>query len=307
MIHVRRTVAVSLAVAALAALTGCGASSGASSVAAAHAAEAAQQTPRDEHLRDLLSEHLLAAGTLRVGTDASYAPASSFGSDGRTVIGFEPDLVAAVGRVLGLEIELVPLPFDGLLDDVAAGRIDVAMSAMTDTAERQAKADFVNYFSAGTSILVRRGNPDGILELGDLCGRRVAVERATVQVDMVERSQRRCGSTPIQVRALPDNAQALVELRTGRADAVLSDYPPAAELANGTRTRAYYQLAADTQYEPGLYGVAVAKDQPRLRDAVHGALERVINSGEYDRILSRWRVEQGAVRQPSINAAGLPS
>ena len=73
---------------------------------------------------------------------------------------------------------------------------------------------------------------------------------------------------------MPDNAQALLELRTGRAVAVLSDYPPAAELANGARTRAYFQLAADTQYEPGLYGAAVAKDRPRLRDAVHGALER---------------------------------
>ena len=302
----RRTAAVSLALAALAVLTGCAASSGAAApVTAAAQSNSGPRTPRDQHLHDLLPPDLVASGTLQVGTDASYAPASSFASDGRTVVGFEPDLLAAMSRVLDIEVELVPLPFDGLLDDLQDRRIDIAMSAMTDTAERQAKADFVNYFSAGTSILVRRGNPDAILELGDLCGRRVAVERGTVQVDLVERSQRRCGSAPIDVRALPDNAQALLELRTGRADAVLSDYPPAAELANGTRTRAYFQLAADTQYEPGLYGAAIAKDRPRLRDAVHGALERIMNSGEYERILTRWQVEQGAVRQPSINAAAL--
>ena len=303
---VRRTAVLSLALAALALLPACSASS-ASTVQAATTSHAGSgpKTPLDEHLHELLPPDLVASGTLRVGTDASYAPASSFASDGRTVVGFEPDLLASVGRVLGVEVELVTLPFDGLLDDVAAGRIDVAMSAMTDTPERQVKADFVNYFSAGTSILVRRGNPRAILELGDLCGRKVAVERGTVQVDMVERSQHRCGATPIQVLAMPDNAQALLELRTGRADAVLSDYPPAAELANGTRTRAYYQLAADTQYEPGLYGAAVAKDRPRLRDAVHGALERIVNSGEYTRILTSWQVEQGGVRQPSINAAAV--
>ena len=299
----RGAAVLALAVVALtASLAGCGSSAGPSSSAAAGTGA---QTPFDESLRDLLPSDLVASGTLRVGTDASYAPASSFAQDGRTVVGFEPDLLAAVGRVLDMRVELVPLPFDGLLGDLADGRIDIAMSAMTDTPERQLEADFVNYFSAGTSILVRRGNPEGILELGDLCGRTVAVERGTVQVDMVERSQRRCGDRPVELLELPDNAQALVELRTGRAVAVLSDYPPAAELANGARTRAHFQLASDTQYEPGLYGAAIDKDRPRLRDALHGALERVITSGEYDRILTDWRVSQGAVRQPSINAAAV--
>jgi len=286
----------------LLALTGLLAGCSPSSAAAPPRAQAAR-TPLDQALHDLLPGDLRASGTLRVGTDASYAPASSFAQDGRTIVGFEPDLLAAVGRVLGIDVELVPLPFDGLLDDVQTYRIDIAMSAITDTPERQATADFVNYFSAGTSIVVRRGNPEGVLELRDLCGSTVALERGTVQVDLVARVQSRCGDRPVVVHRLPDNAQALLELRTGRAVAVLSDYPPAAELANGVRTRAYFQLAADTQYEPGLYGAAVAKDRPRLRDAVHAAFERLMASGEYDRILRHWEVEQGAVNRPSINAA----
>ena len=289
---------------ALLALTGLLAGCSSSSAAAPPRAEAAQ-TPLDDDLHALLPSDLRASGSLRVGTDASYAPASSFAQDGRTIIGFEPDLLAAIGRVLGVDVELVPLPFDGLLGDVSAGRIDIAMSAMTDTSERQVDADFVNYFSAGTSIVVRRGNPEGVLELGDLCGSTVAVERGTVQVDLLTRSQSRCGASPVEVLEMPDNAQALLELRTGRAVAVLSDYPPAAELANGVRTRAYFQLASDTQYEPGLYGAAIAKDRPRLRDAVHGALERLMASGEYDRVLRDWQVERGAVRRPSINAAAV--
>ena len=296
----RRSTAVASALLALTGLL-----AGCTSTSAAAPTAAAPRTPYDATLHELLPDDLQASGTLRVGTDASYAPASTFAQDGRTIIGFEPDLLAAVGRVLGVDVELVALPFDGLLQDVSTGRIDVAMSAMTDTPERQATADFVNYFSAGTSIVVRRGNPHGVLELGDLCGRTVAVERATVQVDLLSRAQARCGSSPIVVQEFPDSAQALLELRTGRAAAVLSDYPPAAELANGERTRAHFQLASDTQYEPGLYGAAVAKDRPRLRDAVHGALERLMASGEYERVLRAWQVERGAVRQPSINAAAV--
>ena len=80
---------------------------------------------------------------------------------------------------------------------------------MTDSAEREKKADFVNYFAAGTSIVVQRGNPHGIADLKDLCGQVVAVETATVQVDLLRRAQSRCQARPIAVRTYKTNADAL--------------------------------------------------------------------------------------------------
>jgi polar amino acid transport system substrate-binding protein len=93
-----------------------------------------------------------------------------------------------------------------------------------------------------------------------------------------------------------------VQLRTGRAVAVLNDLPPAAYLATGPRTKAHYQLATTTQYEPGLYGVVVAKDQPGLRDAVQGACEELLRSGAYREDLARWGVRAGAVTRISIDS-----
>ena len=279
-----------------------GALSAGCSGTASSAVPAAPVTAADPALRDLLPEPVRAAGVLRIGTDASYPPASSFASDGRTVVGFEPDLAAAVGRVLGLRVEMVPTPFSDLIDAVEGHELDLAMSAMTDTAEREEVVDFVDYFTAGTSVVVRRGNPKGVLDLADLCGRDVAVEVGTVQVDLLERAQGRCRpENPIRVRTFDDNAEALLQVRTGRATAVLSDYPPAVELVTNPRTRAHYQLAADTQYEPGLYGIAVAKDAGTLRDALHGALERVMASGEYADVLGRHGVREGLIGQPSVN------
>jgi polar amino acid transport system substrate-binding protein len=57
-------------------------------------------------------------------------------------------------------------------------------------------------------------------------------------------------------------------LPSGRAVAVLNDLPPAAYLASEATTKANYQLASNIQYEPGLYGIAIAKDQTQLRDAI---------------------------------------
>ncbi len=290
----RRPAALLLALAALLALPGC---------RSTPPVAADAPTAVDPALRELLPPSVRARGTLRIGTDAAYPPANSFASDGRTIVGFEPDLAGAVGRVLGVRAELVVTPFDQLLPAVAGSRLDLAMAAITDTAERERSVDFVDYFTAGTSVVVRRGNPEGILDLNGLCGQTVAVEKATVHVDLLGRLQSRCQGSRIVVKTYENNAKALLQLRTGRAAAVLNDYPPAVALVNEPRTRAYFQLAADTQYEPGLYGVAVSKSAPLLRDAVAGALERVMRSGEYRRILTAHGVEQGAVPRALVNAA----
>lgn len=285
-----------------AALTAAGLALAVAGCAAGTAEPAAQGPTLDAALHERLPADIRQSGTLTIATDASYPPASFFAPDGRTVIGFEPDLAAALGGVLGVRVKFVVTDFVDALDDVRAGRADVVISAMTDTEERERQADFVNYFSAGSSILVQRGNPHGVSEIEDLCGHVVAVERGTVQVDLLERNQERCADRPIRVREHLTNADALVELRTGRATAVLNDYPPAAYLSTDPRTQADYQLASDTQYEPGLYGIAVDKDEPRLRDALQAGLERLVSTGDYARVLAEWDVTEGAVNTITVNA-----
>jgi polar amino acid transport system substrate-binding protein len=288
-----------LAVAAAALLLG---AAGACAIEASRSGSPGAEPAFVTALRARLPAQVRRAGVLTVATDASYAPASFFAPDGRTVVGFEPDLASAVGSLLGLKVRFVVTDFVRALDEVQGDRVDVVMSAMTDTAERERHADFVNYFSAGTSILVQRGNPHGITAIEDLCGEVVAVERGTVQVELLEHTQLRCTGEAIEVQAHPTNADALVELRTGRAAAVLNDYPPAAYLATEPLTQADYQLASDTQYEPGLYGIAVPTDETRLRDALQAALHRLVATGEYARVLERWDVAEGAVRTITVNA-----
>jgi polar amino acid transport system substrate-binding protein len=265
-------------------------------------ASAKTHSPKvDSSLRDQLPQSVRERGVLRVGTDASYAPMSFFGPDGRTIVGVEPDLAERLGDVLGVKVRFVQTDFTKLLTKVARGDLDLAMSAMTDTAPRAKVDDFVDYFTAGTSIVVQRGNPDGITEIEDLCGRDVAVEQGTTQVDLLARAEKNCGA-PIHVKTFSTNSDALVQLRTGRVVAVLNDLPPAEFLVNDSRTKSEYQLASTAQYEPGLYGVVVPKDQRGLREAVQGALEELLHDGDYAEVLAAWHVSDGAVDRISVNA-----
>jgi len=277
-------------------LAGCGGST--SSVPTA-----AQTARFDQKLHEMLPVSVRNRGVLRVGTDASYAPMSAFGPDGLTIIGMEPDLGVQIGRILGVRLEFGNASFTTLLGRVAGGDLDLAISAITDTPERARSVDFVNYFKTGTSIVVQRGNPAGVTELNDLCDKAVAVEKGTVQEDLLKRAQTNCDSKRILVKTYPTNSDALVRLRTGRAVAVLLDFPPAVFLVNDPRTRSQYQLASTQQYEPGPYGIAVAKDQPGLRDAVRGALEQLLRNGVYTDVLARWHVQDSAVHQITINSS----
>ncbi len=280
---------------ATAVLTACGSGPADEGTAAAPAVQV------DQQLRALLPDDVREAGTLTVATDASYPPASSFAPDGRTVVGFEPDLMTAIGELLGVRIELRTWDFDSMLPALAAHEFDLVVSAMTDTVERQEQADFVNYFRAGTSIVVQRGNPHGIHDLADLCGQRVAIESGTVQEGLIQRSQTRCDDDPIQMVTFTTNDDALVELRTGRAAAVLNDYPPAVFVTTNERTGGAFQLVSDVQYEPGLYGIGVADDRPELRDALAAALAELLDAGVYERILADWDVASGAITDVTVN------
>ncbi len=294
----RRAVTVAGVLAVLAA-GGCGASAAESSASAG--LDLTGAVTADESLRAMLPQAARDRGFVRMVTDASYAPMEHFAADGRTIIGFEPDLAAALGAVLGIKVEMVFGDFATALDEVRKGTYDGVFSSMTDTAAREKKADFVNYFSTGSAILVQRGNPQHITDLTGLCGQRVAVEAGTIQEDMLSRDQAKCGNRPMTLDAGRTGADALLRLRTGRTVALLIDYPPAVALVTDSLTDAYYELASDQQYEPGLYGIAVAKENTALRDALQAALTRLIRTGTYGELLQRWNLTSGGVTEATIN------
>ncbi|WP_430780340.1 ABC transporter substrate-binding protein [Actinoplanes sp. G11-F43] len=256
---------------------------------------------RDAALYERLPGTVRDRGFIRFVTDASYAPMEYFAADGRTIIGFEPDLAAALGNVLGIRVEMVMGDFATSLDEVNDGTYDGVLSAMTDTGQRRERADFVNYFNTGTSILVQRGNPRGIHTLLDLCGNSAAVKKGTYQEKMLLTLRKTCSDRGLTMHSVATNADALVELRTGRVTAALQDFPPASFVSTDERTSAFFQLASEEQYEPGLFGIAVDKGNTELRDCLRDALQRLIDSGVYADLLARWELTASAVPAATVN------
>lgn len=252
-------------------------------------------------LASLLPQDVRDKGTLVVGSDVAYPPVEFFDTDGKTVIGIDPDIAKAIGAQLGITLKLENGTFDGLITSLKSKRIDLIMSAMSDTKKRQAEIDFVDYFTAGTSIIVKKGNPEGIKGLDDFCGKTIALQRGTTQDDVATAQQAKCKATGKELKVLKfdRDTEALLQVKQGRAVADMNDFPVAAYTAK--QDPSTYEVVGE-QIEAGPYGIGVRKTDTALRDALQKALQAIIDNGEYTRILEKWNVTQGAVTTATVNA-----
>ncbi len=124
-------------------------------------------------------------GKLHVGMEMAFAP-MEFKDELKKPAGADVELAQALGKALGVEVELVDMEFDGLIAAVKSGQVDVAISAMTVTPERSAEIDFIPYLEMGSGVLVVMGNPKRIARPESLCGKTVAVQEGTSQVQAVK-------------------------------------------------------------------------------------------------------------------------
>jgi polar amino acid transport system substrate-binding protein len=289
----------------LLALTGCGGSSsdnstitapsGGTSAGPSTAASGDASDPKS-----LLPDSIKKAGVIRAATDGTYPPNEFTATDGKTLEGFDIDLGNAIAQRLGLKIEFANAKFDSIITGITAGRYDMSLSSFTDNKKRQEKVDFVDYFTAGTSILVKKGNPQHISKLEDLCGKNVALESGTVQVTIAQAAKCPNGGK-INVTQLPDDSTARLQVKTGRAVADMNDFPVAAYTAKTSGGGNDFEVVG-TQYETAPYGIAVNKQLTGLRDAVQATLKAMVADGSYDTILKKWDIEQGALKDITINA-----
>ncbi len=234
----------------------------------------------------------LADGVLNVGSDIAYAPFEFYIEGTTTPDGLDIDLAEAIAAELGVDIEFLNIGFDGIIPALDVEDFDVLISAMTITDERSETIDFVPYITVGTGIVVPAGNPDGIGGVADLCGKTVAVQVGTIQVDILEAQNESCDEA-IEIVVFESNPVAVEDLRTGGSDANFSDFPVAAEdaaLSEGALE------VVDTQIDPEPYGLGVRKTSTELKAALSEALQAIIDDGTYASILADWDLEAVALQ-----------
>jgi polar amino acid transport system substrate-binding protein len=220
------------------------------------------------------------SGPLRVCSDIPYEPFEF--EDPTSPIGysgFDIELIAAVAELLGRDVEIIEAGFDALTSGNAftAGQCDLAISAMTITAERAEQIDFSDvYYESVQSLLVPEGST--IASIADLvAGVRVGVQSGTTGEEYAEEFVP--GATIVGFDNAGDLLTALV---AGQVDAVLQDEPvnAAHALQFGTQVVEIYETDES-------YGIAFGKGSPLVAQ-VNAALTTLRADGTYDALFEKY-------------------
>jgi len=216
----KQVVVVLLLIAALLTLSACAAVQPAAQSGAADSNKLAQ---------------IKAAGKIVVGTSADYPPYESIDADGNFV-GFDMDLIRAIGEKLGVAVEIQDMPFDSLIAAVQEGKIDAVIAAMQATAERDTQVDFtIPYRMTRDAFAAAAGTTLVIESPEDAAGMSIGAQTGTVQEGWIQRALVETGLTPADMVFSYERAdQAALDVANGRIQLLLMDAEPAMELAKET-------------------------------------------------------------------------
>lgn len=244
------------------------------------------------------------AGKLTVATSVGYPPFEQYDTDGKTIVGIDADIAKALGEQLGVPLELQDTKFDGIIPGLAAGRYDMAMSGMSDTAERQKQVSFVDYFAAGPGILTTPANASKYTSLDTLCGVAVAVSSGTVNADDAAAQSTKCeadGKPAIEVTTYGADSESIQALKTGRADVFLVDSSSGATVA--AQSDGAFVMGPNYQEIP--FGIVMPKDSTDLITAIQKAMDTLKQDGTYTKILADWDQPQGELDTITVNGSAV--
>jgi polar amino acid transport system substrate-binding protein len=249
-----------------------------------------------------LPASIKAKGEIVVAIMPNYPPMDFKDPATNTLTGLDYDLGNALAQRLGVKIKWQETGFEQMINALTTDRVDMVLSGMTDTAERQASVTFVDYFTSGPQFYTLQKNA-ATNEIIDLCGKKVGTSRRTTfPAEIAEWSKANCeaaGKPAINVIGTEGSADARAQLRQSRIDAAMQ----------GSETLPYLKTQEKDMYKTvGLpiskqfTGLGVSKKKPELSEAVKVALQSMVDDGSYQAILKKWDLELGAIQTVTINA-----
>ncbi len=298
---IRRTALAAVALtSATLALAGCGGGSSDSTGSAAASSSPLPSVSADDALAAQVPQAIAEDGVLSVGSDTTYAPSEFIAEDGSTIVGFDVDLFTLVAQKLGLEAEFTTAPFDSIIAGVGSQKYEVGVSSFTVNAEREAQANMISYFNAGTQWATKAGNP-GQIDPDNACGKRIAVQKATVQVEDITARSQKCtdaGQPAITIDQYDAQSDATAAVVSGKDEAELADSPVVAYAVK--QTGGQLELLGEV-YDAAPYGYVVAKEQAEFAQVLADAVKSLVADGTYQQVLERWGVQAGAITDPAVN------
>ena len=226
----------------------------------------------------VLSSLSFSAKKLYVGTNAEFMP-YEYLENGK-MVGFDIDLMDAIGKELGYEIVWSNMGFDGLLPALQMKKIDAVIAGMSQTPERQKAVTFSMPYMLVSSdehfVIVNENSP--LVKKEELKGKKVGVQIGTIQ----EEFAKELGATPQLYNSWTG---ALMDLQNNKIDAVIIADVTGEEYLKSMSGLKKVDVVIDTQ--PGA-SIALRKGETKLAEQINQAILKLDNDGTYFQILQKY-------------------
>jgi ABC-type amino acid transport substrate-binding protein len=220
-------------------------------------------------------------GKIVVGMMAATPPYEFHAVDGGKdkIIGSDIKLIDEVTKDLGVKYEIKDMDFDGLLVALQAGKIDMIVSAISPTEEREKNADFTNvYYKDRHVMVVRKKELDKFTSNDDLKKARIAAIKSSVQEQIVEKEFPNAG-----LKLLGKSTELAMDLAANKVDAVLVDRPTAKLLVKNNPSLALTELLFDDDTAGA--AIALPNDTDKeVMDTINKTIERT--KSDYEKWLT---------------------
>ena len=231
---------------------------------------------------------LVNPGQLTWGVSTTFAP-FEFQKDGQTV-GFDVDIMAEIGRRIGLTSNLLSMDYAGIIPALSTGhRIDAAVSGIYITPQRLEVIDMVPYLIIGDQIAAPAANPGKLTSKDELCGHRMLVVVTTnfeAKLKALSAACTAAGKPAIEITSLANSAAVSLALAQGRGEGALTS---AATLASMMTTNPGVYMPIGEPFDVNTkVGIGIAKDNPVLKAQVEGALDAMGKDGTYAGLIKKW-------------------
>lgn len=241
-------------------------------------------------------DRIRANGVMVVGTSADYPPFEYYNQQYQ-IDGFDPQLMANIGKNLGMQVVFKDFTFEGLSSALSVGQIDAAISAISVTPERTGVVDFSDIYYYGMDAVLAQANStvQSISSVNQMAAYRVGVQSGTVYANTLQNDLVTTGVMPAaNLMQYPRIDGAIADLQAGRVDIVWLDQQPAAEYVQAGGVKLVAQ-----GLNPQSYAIAMCKGATRMQSEINRAISQLASQGVIGQLSSQYLSLDNPVTPPT--------
>jgi polar amino acid transport system substrate-binding protein len=196
--------------------------------------------------------------------------------------GFDIDLMEAIAKKGGFEVEFKNTAWDGIFVGLAAGKYDAVISSVTITEERKKTMDFSDSYINAGQVLIVSADTEDVAVIADLEGENVGAQIGTTGAFEIEKVP------GVTLKTYDELGFAIEDLVAGRIAGVVADTPIAADYAlQNENYKKKLKIVGDA-FTDEYYGIAVKKGNKELLDKINAGIAAVKEAGINEKLEKKW-------------------